>query len=126
MCFKKRKSIVKHTIHWYKLFPYVISEMKNPEWSSLLKAEKEKHFVLKLVRKIYNSNGNWYILEGLDYFWFDLQIFTNRSTGILYNDSCYANFQDLSDKKRYERLKEIAQENIDKKWNNFYSKFKKK
>ena len=122
---KRNKYIGKSKIYWYRAIPYVIAEIENPEWEKLKELEKEKKFRFKQLRKIYNSNGNWYILEGLDYFWFGLQIITKKEKEILFSDSCHFSFNEKSDKEKYQMLKEHAKENIDNLWDNFYKFFKK-
>jgi len=121
----KKKLIRNPKIFWYRLIPFVIAEIQNPEWEGLQKAEVERKQKFEQLRKIYNSNGNWYILEGLDYYWFGWQIFTNKEKGILYNDSCHLQFNEKPDGKKFKMLEEQAREDIDNLWNNFYGFFKR-
>lgn len=112
-----KKIILNYKIIWYRLIPYVIAEMKNSEWKDLQKFSKEKKLKFEILNKIYNSNGNWYILEGLDYFWFRWNIFTNKENNILFSDSMWLRYNEKSDKEKYQMLKREAEESIDDIWN---------
>jgi len=117
-----RKKIKIYKIFWYHFIPYVIAELENSEWKAINEVEKKENFKFKALRDMYNSNGNWYILEGLDYFWFNKQIFTNTEEELLYNDSMHFNFNGKSDKEKFYMLKDIAKDDIKAIWNNFFHK----
>jgi len=117
-----RKKIKVYKIFWYHFIPYVIAELENIEWKKIKEVEKKENFRFTGLQDMYNSNGNWYILEGLDYFWFNIRIFTNTSEELLYNDSMHFNFNDKSDKEKFIMLKDIAKNDIKTIWNNFFNK----
>ena len=105
---EKLKRIVKCKIYWHRHIPFVIAEVINPEWEMLSESE-----VSKPLLEMYNENGNWYVLEGLDYFLFGKEWWTDTSNEILFNDSMHLWFNGKSDEEKYQMLLKIAKENID-------------
>lgn len=108
-----------YKIYWYRLIPFVIAECRNREWNLLEPLIKTKK--LTMLTKIYNTNGNWYVLEGLDYFFLGSHIYS--SDRFLFSDSMSLRFLEMSDENRRISLIEEAQEDIDKFWSNFYNYF---
>lgn len=111
---KKRKQILNYKIYWYKLIPYIIAEIENKEWKALLPLIKKK--LLPTIERLYNKNGNWYVLEGLDYFFFGKSIYSSSHKDFLFSDSLKLACEDLSDENKYKQLRYEAKEDID----NFY------
>jgi len=120
-----KKQILTYKIFWHRLIPFVIAEIRNHEWEGILKIEFEKKKKFKMLRQMYNKSGNWYILEGLDYFWFGKCIFTNTDKEVLYNDSLKLRFTEKEDSVVYNALVDDAKSDINNMWKEFYSKFKK-
>ena len=114
-----KQNIANYKIYWYRLIPYVIAECINHEWSTLKPLILSKK--LTQLPKLYNSNNNWYILEGLDYFFLGRHIYS--SDCFLFGDSLHLQFQDLSDEDRKIRLIEEAQSDINNFWVDFYNSF---
>lgn len=117
----RKKRIASYKIYWYKLIPFIIAEILNPEWDKLEPMIKEGK--LTTLTEMYNKNGNWYILEGLDYFYLGRHIYTED--GFLFGDSMHFRHIKLSDKKKYQSLVDEAKENIDEFWKNLFT-FKNK
>ena len=111
---RKHKS---HKIYWHRLIPFVIAEVENPEWEKI-KPLVEKGELTE-VPKIYNENGNWYLLEGLDYFWFKKEWWTNKNKEVLFSDSMFLRFNGKSDKEKYKMLIDRAKEDINELWSIF-------
>jgi len=103
-----------YKIHWYKFIPFVIAEIINPEWEKVKSLIEKKK--LTELPKIYNKNGNWHILEGLDYFWLKKEWWTNKNKDILFNDSMFLRFNGKTDKEKYQMLVDTAKEDIDFIW----------
>jgi len=117
---QRRKRIAKYKIHWYRGFPYVIAEVINTEWKGLQKLMKEKGHALPMIKRMYNSNGNWYLLESLSYFFLGRTLFKNKNE-FLFNDSLHFNFDGKSDEEKYKMLIGYAKNDIDVFWSEFYS-----
>ncbi len=122
----KTKRIKSYKIIWHRLIPFVIAEIHNHEWEDILKLEKEKKASFPALHKMYNKDGNWYIIEGLDYFWFNWKIFTKTYSEFLFDDSLHLQYNGMPDEERYKNLIKRTKEDIDSKWDKFYAKFKKK
>jgi len=118
----KRKEILNYKIFWYKCVPFVIAEVKNREWGRLEEIEKKEGKTLEILKQMYNSNGNWYIVEGLDYFWFHRQLFTKQKEEVLFNDSMHLQYNGKSDNEKFKMLKEHAQADMDSIWNKIFKK----
>ena len=110
------KKYENYKIHWHKFIPFVIAEVKNSEWEGIKSLIKEG-----TLSGIYNSTGNWYVLEGLDYFWFKKEWWTNRDKNILFSDSMWLRFNEKSDKEKYAMLIDQAKEDIDIIWDKFWN-----
>jgi len=116
--FKERKKrVANYKIYWYKLIPFVIAEISNPEWESLQPLIRENK--ISSLSKMYNKNGNWYVLEGLDYFFLGRNIYTRD--GFLFSDSLKFYYIELkTDKLRWDGLIEEAKSNIDEFYKNLF------
>ncbi len=109
------RNVKKYKIHWYRLIPFVIAEIENPEWDRLKPLIEKGE--LNSLAGIYNTmSGNWYVLEGLDYFWFRKKWLTNIDKDILFSDSMWLRFNGKPDEEKYEMLIDQAKENIDFIW----------
>jgi len=120
--FKERKKrVANYKIYWYKLIPFVIAEISNPEWESLQPLIRENK--ISSLSKMYNKNGNWYVLEGLDYFFLGRNIYTRD--GFLFSDSLKFYYIELkTDKLRWDGLIEEAKSNIDEFYKDLLKIFK--
>jgi hypothetical protein len=110
-----KNKVKEYKIYWYRLIPFVIAEIINPEWEKLQPLIKEGK--VSTLLKIYNTNGNWYVLEGLDLFLFERLIFSSK--GFLFSDSLCYQYINLKDEAKYKRLLNEAHEDIDNFWKNF-------
>ena len=61
-----KKQILTYNIFWHRLIPFVIAEIRNHEWKGIIELEKEKQKKFDILRKMYNENGNWYIMKDGD------------------------------------------------------------
>ena len=110
----------KYKIYWHKLIPFVIAEITNPEWDKLQTLIKEKN--LTAIPKLYNSNGNWYVLEGLDYFLLEKEWWTDRDENLLFNDSLHSWFNGKPDEEKYKMLIDSAKRDINFIWKSIWKK----
>lgn len=125
-----RKCIKNYRIYWYKMIPFVIAEIINPEWESIKKIEKETDIKFDSLREIYTKDGGWFVLEGLDFFFLNKFIYSSERR--IYSDSIrlasiFPFEKKHTDKEKYEAMIDSAKEDIDKMWKNFFkiSKHKK-
>lgn len=112
--FPRFKKVSSFKIIWHRFIPFVIAEMINSEWKELEPLVLEGK--LPILSEVYNKSGNWYVIEGLDYFFFGIQILTSVEKHFLFNDSTNFGFMGMPDEQRYSNLISQTKFDIDLYW----------
>jgi len=124
----QRDRITNHKIYWYRCIPFVIAKVTNPEWELLKPLIKEKK--LTMIAEMYNDDGSWYILEGIDYFYFKKFIYSSSNKEFLFSDTMKLRYtgsifsdnkaDKISDKEKKKCLINDAKGEIDNFWENIF------
>ncbi len=109
---RNKKAFEHHLWYWHKGIPFVVAEVKNPEFDKLLSIKER----IPLLLEMYNKDGNWFVLEHPLY-WF-LGIGLGRYNNWCFYDSLHMEHTKMTDDQRWQSLIDKAEWDID----NFYKK----
>lgn len=109
--FPRLRHFVDYKIYWHRFVPFVIAEAKNHEWEKLREGVEAGKF--PVLSKIWNSDGGWYICEGLDFFLFGREWYTSTEHHRIFGDSMQLNCYGLPDDSKWNLLYEDAIYDID-------------
>lgn len=109
--FKRLRKLNNYKIYWHRWVPFVIAEVRNVEYENLKRLGITEQFPMLLT--MWNENGNFYILEGLDYFLFGKQWYTKKEHSRVFGDSMRMNCEGLTDSEKMKLLIDDAIYDID-------------